>query len=690
MDTPMTPPSAPADNQPTSSVTDFAQNQAQQAQAQATPNTPQPVGQPGQPGNMATPAPRPRPTPTDVHQGLFRSILEGLGGGPVRVLRTNPETGESYMDVTHRKKADIGKSILAGAISGMLAGYTAPDAFDQFGHRSLAPSAQAGAEAGKAAAEKPSQQAQDLADTQLSRKFQILDHNLKLHAATLNNMKLQGEVFQKGVDDAKPVLDSMMLASQINPGLVKATHVSEADLQKMMQDGSAHVTRESVLPDGATQVYDDEGKPVMNPDGTPKMAYTYTVFDPSQMVQMSDELRKLDPNFAAIPKGQPVPARVFADAWRRGNELNAAQGFVDQWTDRANEVLGDKGKLKPIDIKQEIAKNPSLLRLIPALGKYAGLDPDQAMDEMRKDGVDPNVVGTFGKLFNVSKSDYAQVREAEKKRADLEGNPDKQPAEQPQIDLFKATLEDSIIPAREKNALRAALPSNPTQAQLKEVSERLNNLEQRQMDRDQRNAAKQDNKGEKEEQANDKSYQYHSTLLDKWSKPVDESVARFSRLMDTVNQMSPQADALIAPELLTVMAGGQGSGLRMNEAEIARVVGGRTKWEDLKAAVNKYQLDPSKGLSVTAEQRKEIRDLMNVVYKRLNVKQQLLSDARTDISDPDADKLKHRQTVANLRKKLDLLDNPRTVPNGKVPAYDKYGILVGYADDTTGKNAKYF
>jgi hypothetical protein len=63
-------------------------------------------------------------------------------------------------------------------------------------------------------------------------------------------------------------------------------------------------------------------------------------------------------------------------------------------------------------------------------------------------------------------------------------------------------------------------------------------------------------------------------------------VPRFGRLRDTLNQKSPQADALVAPELLTVIAGGQGSGLRMNEAEIARSVGGRSHLEDLKAALN--------------------------------------------------------------------------------------------------------
>ncbi len=85
----------------------------------------------------------------------------------------------------------------------------------------------------------------------------------------------------------------------------------------------------------------------------------------------------------------------------------------------------------------------------------------------------------------------------------------------------------------------------------------------------------------------DRSYQFNSTQLDKLAKPIEDQASRLERLQTTINQQTPQADALLAPELLTVMAGGQGSGLRMNEAEIPRVVGGRSNFESLKAALNK-------------------------------------------------------------------------------------------------------
>lgn len=157
------------------------------------------------------------------------------------------------------------------------------------------------------------------------------------------------------------------------------------------------------------------------------------------------------------------------------------------------------------------------------------------------------------------------------------------------------------------------------------------------------------------EKRTDKSYQYQQGRLDKIRKPVDDATMRFNRLRDSVSQNTPQADALVAPELLTVMAGGAGSGLRMNEAEIARIVGGRSHWETLKAVANKWQLDPSKATSITAEQRKEIRSLMDVVGKKLDKKQVYVTDASAALNAATTPE-EHRKIVSELQTKLDRVD----------------------------------
>ena len=146
---------------------------------------------------------------------------------------------------------------------------------------------------------------------------------------------------------------------------------------------------------------------------------------------------------------------------------------------------------------------------------------------------------------------------------------------------------------------------------------------------------KQEGAGKAGDARSDKSFQYNQGELDKLTNPISQLTMRMGRMQDTINQGSPQADALVGPELLTVMAGGQGSGLRMNEAEIARVVGGRSNWESLKANINKWQLDPSKANSITADQRQQIRALVKTVSDKLNSKQEILNQAAGDLVNSD-------------------------------------------------------
>jgi hypothetical protein len=153
----------------------------------------------------------------------------------------------------------------------------------------------------------------------------------------------------------------------------------------------------------------------------------------------------------------------------------------------------------------------------------------------------------------------------------------------------------------------------------------------------------------------DRSYQAATHELDQIGKPITDAVARLGKLQDTLAQNSPQADALVAPELMSIMAGGAGSGLRMNEAEIERVIGGRSKWQDLQAAVNKWQLDPSKANSITPDQRRQIHDLTQAVSDKLYAKQNALNDAYKTVAGSQ-DVNDHRQAVLGVRQAIANVD----------------------------------
>lgn len=174
----------------------------------------------------------------------------------------------------------------------------------------------------------------------------------------------------------------------------------------------------------------------------------------------------------------------------------------------------------------------------------------------------------------------------------------------------------------------------------------------------------------------DRSYQYHRSALDKIAKPLEDQQQRMGRLIETVNQATPQSDALVAPELLTVMAGGAGSGLRMNEAEIARVIGGRSKWESLKATLSQWASDPTKANSITPDQRAQIRQLIAAVHDKSQAALGALNGAGDALIDTDV--MGHRRILADTKKKLQsIYETPgtTTTDEGFVYARDPQGGL---------------
>lgn len=178
----------------------------------------------------------------------------------------------------------------------------------------------------------------------------------------------------------------------------------------------------------------------------------------------------------------------------------------------------------------------------------------------------------------------------------------------------------------------------------------------------------------------DRSYALNQRELDNMAKPIDETVSRMSRLQETIAQGSPTADALISPELLSVMSGGLGSGLRMNEAEISRIVGGRSVWEDLKARIQRWSTNPETANSITADQRKQIHALVDAVNQKLVAKQNAIRSANDALVQSDSIP-QHREIVNKARQALADIDQAPPVgkpqaggvivrlPNGKLKSF---------------------
>lgn len=163
--------------------------------------------------------------------------------------------------------------------------------------------------------------------------------------------------------------------------------------------------------------------------------------------------------------------------------------------------------------------------------------------------------------------------------------------------------------------------------------------------------------GESDQKRIDDSYKTSRKEILDVQKPITDLDMRYQRLIATVNERTRQADALVAPELLTVMAGGRGTGLRMSEAEIARIVGGRSKWDTLRSNLNAWKdaADRGEGVSIPDAQRQEISQLLNAIGPQIKARNEIIAKASSALrGSKDVDE--HRRIVSDMQDELNQLN----------------------------------
>lgn len=162
------------------------------------------------------------------------------------------------------------------------------------------------------------------------------------------------------------------------------------------------------------------------------------------------------------------------------------------------------------------------------------------------------------------------------------------------------------------------------------------------------------------------SREQQAARLDKIARPVEDSLKNFGALNDALSAGNPQAEVMIAPLLIKAEAGGVGSGLRITNAEINAVKGGRTVWESIRSKVKAFQLNPDKPIQYNPAEREQIRQLMKLSTDKLAAKNTMIQDARSDllISDKPAD---HMKVFNETAKKISDVDMKGLSDNGLTP-----------------------
>lgn len=154
----------------------------------------------------------------------------------------------------------------------------------------------------------------------------------------------------------------------------------------------------------------------------------------------------------------------------------------------------------------------------------------------------------------------------------------------------------------------------------------------------------------------ERSLKTNTTRIDATAKPYEERQRRIENTIASMEQGTLITDALVAPELLTAMAGGLGSGLRMTDTELNRIIRGRTPLESFKVAVNKWLADPKaeKIRDFSPEQIASINDLLKEVGRQ-NMQRIDTINAARDALDNATTPHEHQMILTQLKKDLNAL-----------------------------------
>lgn len=149
----------------------------------------------------------------------------------------------------------------------------------------------------------------------------------------------------------------------------------------------------------------------------------------------------------------------------------------------------------------------------------------------------------------------------------------------------------------------------------------------------------------REENARNQAHQYAVTELNKIATPFESQLTNLASAEEVLREKSPAGDAHVAPMILKSLVAGAGSGFRMTQSEINQVVGGRSRWQDLSAALRKWETDPSKATLFDDAQRADFQKLIDKVRSKAQMQYKKISSVRHDINNAkDAREIQKYQT----------------------------------------------
>ena len=179
------------------------------------------------------------------------------------------------------------------------------------------------------------------------------------------------------------------------------------------------------------------------------------------------------------------------------------------------------------------------------------------------------------------------------------------------------------------------------------------------------------------------SYTQNNSELDKIGNPIEQTAQKVADIKDLMAENSPQAWANIPAKVLSLTAGGTGSGLRMNQALLDKELGGAGKWAELQGKFQAWNPNSAKASEISDAQKAQFKSVVASLEKQIQARLDVVNGARTDLLGAGNDVNQHRKIVLGVHQKLQGLDQqagqagqsgaPKPVPGAVSAALSKVG-----------------
>lgn len=378
------------------------------------------------------------------------SVVQALAGGPHTQTSIDPNTGKVTRRSVPLTNGQAGMAIALAALTG---------AFNGLAEKGPGAEGRAAAGGFDAAVQQKQKQLSDEeqeASKTYARQAAIANTNFTQHETAQRMGMLDYDFHQKMVAGNQASIAALDAA-----GAIQDRNVKEQDLLTKY-----HITKDMGIVDGTVARMDPAtGQQATDQYKQPLWDNTYTVIDPTKKIALSPEMAKnlADHHVSGyfttvdgkiVPKdfagSSAVKASLYLNGVAQSNAIDTTEAQLNQQFARLGDAGAAEGKAFDASLIKALDKNQLSPKDLTTFAKYSSMPFDQALDQMRKDKVDPGTIGNIASLVPKNIQDALT-----KQRLDQENNDNAVRAATKAHVEAQASLPDKLREEQMKKAIDA-------------------------------------------------------------------------------------------------------------------------------------------------------------------------------------------------------------------------------------------